>query len=366
MKKISLINAILILSLLVTISCGTDSNDDIEDGDLPTIIVENVTMGGTLNLSHSEDVEFVVSFSDGVGLESYSISIEGTDIDVSETISGTEYQTSVGVGSLEIGVNYSVQITVVNTENSEGTFSFNLFFTEDPPFTSLYMIGNASPNGWNIESPDPMDIDPDNPWVFQYEGDLVQGEFKISTFTGDWCDELEWIRPLEMHPPLTNRDYIVTVGCPPDEEDYKWFIDDTGVYSVVVDLENETIDIEFLEEAEGMYQNLYLVGDATPGDWSLDDKTEIERSDDNVNLFSWTGDLTEGTFKISTDGADFGSGDWIHPVTAGQDFSETAYEIFTYSEDDHDDNQWVVEEGEEGTYSITIDLEAEEIHIEKQ
>jgi len=366
MEKILKYSAVLWLVSILIISCGTDSNDDTEDGIPPTIIVENVTIGGTLNISHSDDAAIVVTFSDGVGLQSYTVRVEDTDIEVSESITGTEHQTSVDVSSLEIGVNYTVNITAVNSDNVQGNFNFNLFFTEDPPFTHLYMIGNASPNGWNIESPEPMDVDPDNPWVFFYEGDMVQGEFKISTFTGDWCDEKEWIRPLEMHPPITDRDYIVTRGCPPDEEDFKWFIQDTGVYSVAVDLENETIDIELLEAAEGIYQNLYLVGDATPGGWSLDDKTEIEQSDDNINLFSWTGELTEGTFKISTDGADFGSGDWIHPVTYGQDFSETAYEIFTYSEDEHDDNQWVVDEEEAGTYSITIDLEAEEIHIEKQ
>ncbi len=366
MNKSLKILAILWISSLLIWSCGTDSNDDTSNGIPPTIIVENVTIGGTMNMSHSNDAQIRITITDGEGLQSFSLQVEGTDLQISETISGVEYETFVDVSSLEAGSQYEVNISAVNVNNDVGTFNFNLHFTNDPPFSSLYMIGNAAPNGWNIESPDPMDKDPDNPWVFIFEGDMVQGEFKISTFTGDWCDENEWIRPLEMHPPITERDYIVTRGCPPDEEDYKWFISNTGVYSVAIDLENETIDIELLEEAEGIYQNLYLVGDATPGGWSLDDKTEIERSEDNINLFSWTGDLVAGSFKISTDGADFGSGDWIHPLTHGQDLSETDYEVFTYSEDDHDDNQWVIEEGEEGTYSITVDVEGQEIHIEKQ
>jgi len=233
-----------IVLLFTGISCGNDSNDD-GDGIPPTVIVENVTIGGTLTLSQEEGISFHLTLTDEVGLSAYTVSVEDTDIQVSESISGVEHTASIEVSGLSTGETYSVTIIATNTEGLQSSFNFNLILSEDP-----------------------------------------------------------------------------------------------------------------------LFANLYLVGDATPGGWSLDDKTPFTEDESNSLVFTWTGELVEGNFKISTNSADFDSGDWIHPVSHDQDFSVTDFVIINYGTEDHDDNQWIVGEEEAGTFTIMIDLEAEEIHFE--
>src|SRR5690606_36696602 len=47
------------------------------------------------------------------------------------------------------------------------------------PYTQIWMVGDASPAGWNIDNPHPMAPDPANPYVFTYEGPMNVGEFKF-------------------------------------------------------------------------------------------------------------------------------------------------------------------------------------------
>jgi hypothetical protein len=152
---------------------------------------------------------------------------------------------------LDLGVYESYSADVP----SHGVRVLRIFPTDEPlddrepPYLQLWMVGDAVPAGWNIASPDEMSRNPEDPWQFSFESHFSEGEFKIATFTGDWCDEHDWIRPQAMHPPLSETGYVVTTGCPPSEEDYKWLIADPGFYRVVVDLYEETIEIALATSA---------------------------------------------------------------------------------------------------------------------
>lgn len=112
-----------------------------------------------------------------------------------------------------------------------------------PPYSNIYIVGDASPSGWNIASPEAFTQDHTDPFVFVYEGLLTPGALKISTFTGDWCDG-NWINSQNDSDDLTGTSYIVTSGC--DGPDNKWAVtsENEGNYIITVNLKDETIRFE--------------------------------------------------------------------------------------------------------------------------
>lgn len=135
-------------------------------------------------------------------------------------------------------------------ENANYTIRANLIMQtvsieklSGPEYSSLYIVGDASPSGWDIAAPDAFVQDAENPYVFTYEGDFTAGEFKISTFTGDWCDG-NWINATQPDQVLTATDFIITQAC--DGPDNKWRVtaETAGRYRITVDLFNNTIHFE--------------------------------------------------------------------------------------------------------------------------
>lgn len=98
---------------------------------------------------------------------------------------------------------------------------------------SLWMVGDAAPAGWVIESPTPMNKIDYN--VFQYEGELAQGEFKCPIEPGNWGGAFIM--------PATNGTIINRSGVQSDEislmptgdPDNKWLVTEAGRYSVTID-----------------------------------------------------------------------------------------------------------------------------------
>lgn len=60
--------------------------------------------------------------------------------------------------------------------------------------STLYMVGDATPNGWSIDSPTPLTATEADPLVFEWEGQLNTGEMKLCLTTGSW--DSPFIRPL--------------------------------------------------------------------------------------------------------------------------------------------------------------------------
>jgi len=257
-----------------------------------------------------------------------------------------------------------ISIYVITVDLQEETVSFAYKGPLEVDYDNLYLVGNALASGWSIENPTPMTQNSTYPWVFTYEGFLSIGEFKISTFTGDWCDG-DWIRPPSMHPPLSDTDIIITPGCPADGEDYTWEItpNDVGDYHITVDIKEETIVIKEIDADAPPFDELFLVGDATPGGWNLGEQTPMQRDPDNPFLFTWSGDLVAGEFKIKGyPEDDFCGDDWIHPVVQEQALSRTDYQVLEGC-GPHDDPKWVISEAVAGQFDITVDTELETIVI---
>ncbi len=245
----------------------------------------------------------------------------------------------------------------------------------------LYMIGSATPSGWSLDNKEALQPKSDNSAVYHWQGELVTGEIKFANYEAtDFCGGAWLLASSEAEPVSldgSGNAYIWTEDCPDETgaSDWKWTVDTAGVYEITVNTDEERVYFA-LEETEPTTEepadngiHLFLVGDATPGGWSLGDATMMDRGTDNANQYTVTLELTSGSFKIamaeSASELSFDPGhDWIHPNTDGQPLAETAYSIVTAGEGE--DYKWQISEDEVGTYDIAVDLEAETILIDPQ
>ena len=51
---------------------------------------------------------------------------------------------------------------------------------------TLYMVGDATPTGWNIDAPTAFTPSTEDALIFSYEGHLNTGELKCPLKTGNW------------------------------------------------------------------------------------------------------------------------------------------------------------------------------------
>jgi hypothetical protein len=110
------------------------------------------------------------------------------------------------------------------------------------PYTKLLIVGDATPNGWNIDNPSVMTATSD-PNIFTYSGHLNVGEFKFPVSTGDWGTD--FFRPYKNHPDIsdTNAQFVKHGTAPDDTDDYKWYIPVAGNYTITLNQLYETISI---------------------------------------------------------------------------------------------------------------------------
>ena len=138
------------------------------------------------------------------------------------------------------------------TEETQGRYRITVnladetvnFEEQDAPYSELYLIGDATENGWNIGSPTAgFTQSSSDPFIFTYQGQLNPGEFKISTYTGDWCDA-DWLHPTQADASPEAGNFEAHLGC--TGPDHKWRIteDNQGEYLITVDLYEGIINFE--------------------------------------------------------------------------------------------------------------------------
>ena len=109
---------------------------------------------------------------------------------------------------------------------------------------TVYMVGDATPAGWQIASPTPMVR---NGNIHTYEGILKVGEMKFPT-------EFAWEKPTympEVNGTVINKDGVASnkvVLMPEGQPDNKWKVEEEGKYRITLDTEALTINVEWLGE----------------------------------------------------------------------------------------------------------------------
>jgi len=204
---------------------------------------------GTLTPEFSSTTKsYTVTLPEGTA----SVDVTATATDMAATVTGA------GVVDLSNG-DVTVSVVVLGTDGfATETYTINFIIEMDGElYSSLNLVGDATPAGWNIGTPEPMIQDSENPNLFTWEGALKAGEFKISTFSGGWCDG-DWLLALAPNMPINEGEYAYSVysGCAPNELDYKWRVQpgEEGDYKITVDVENGSIAIEFTGSTSGISQ----------------------------------------------------------------------------------------------------------------
>ncbi|MCI2083183.1 MAG: SusF/SusE family outer membrane protein [Bacteroidales bacterium] len=107
----------------------------------------------------------------------------------------------------------------------------------------VYMVGDASPAGWDISQPTLMDK---NGNIHTYKGILKTGELKFPT-------KYDWGGPTYMAPEadteiskagIKDGQVLYTETGNPDQ---KWKVVDEGTYEIDLDTENLTINVKFIQ-----------------------------------------------------------------------------------------------------------------------
>ena len=211
-------------------------------------------------------------------------------------------------------------------------------------YLNLWMIGGATAGGWSLDSATPMESIEDEPNGFIWEGILLSGELKfvlqktsfVPSFNKDGEDENK----------LVYREND-------DEPDEKFIINTPGNYRIKLNL--STLDIEITDlGGEMVYPNLWMIGSATTGQWSLDNATKMTPIAGEPNGFVWEGELGTGELKFVTQQSDF------YP-SFGRDGSDENKLIYRQDENDGPDNKFNIKR--DASYRVKVNLNTLDIEI---
>lgn len=222
--------------------------------------------------------------------------------------------------------------------------------------STLFMVGDATPNGWSMDNPTPFTQNADDPMLFTWEGTLNMGEMKLCLQSGSWDNP--FIRPANnleaiSKSNISGQTFAMWAGDP----DNKWKVTDAGKYRLTFDMRNWTMSTEYLGEKEKpaaepiFLEHLYAIGSATPGGWEWNQAAELRKESDYI--FIYEGELNAGEIKFS--GEKSWDGSFIHSPSDGVKINKDGVEDekFEYYAGGND-NKWRVEV--QGKYRLTLDL----------
>jgi starch-binding outer membrane protein SusE/F len=279
---------------------------------------------------------------------------------VSKTFSNSELNNIlVSRFSLPIGVNVAIKafvtakVTINDKEAKTNEVTINAIpVPSGPAYKELWIVGNATPNGWDINNPNKMKADPTNEFQFKYNEVLNTGEFKIPVATGSWGTD--FFMPPTNHPAITSTDVQLILAGGPDN---KWEITTAGAYKILLNISSSpSIKITPFNP----YPKLWMVGNATPAGWDIDNPTPMVQTVGNPYEFTYTGPLSAGEFKIPTSTGNW-STDYFMPPVNGEGITATNA-IFIAG--GNPDNKWSVSAA--GNYKVTVNQLYETISIVKQ
>lgn len=227
---------------------------------------------------------------------------------------------------------------------------------EVPParFETMYMVGGATPNGWNIDDATPLTPNTANPDLFEWTGELVKGELKFTIDRqSDWAGAWFLAAAPDMEP-TGEEQPMRFCASGNDGADDKWKIIKAGTYAIALDARREVVTItltnpgEEPEQPEGRFETLYFVGSYT--DWNFE---AMRRDALNPNVFRYGREFKgePGEFKFATQ-----AGSWdnmIHPTVP--DASYTHPEIMIGEE--AGDFKWKLNPEETNlVYKMVVDV----------
>jgi hypothetical protein len=98
-------------------------------------------------------------------------------------------------------------------------------------FNTVFIVGSATPNGWNIENAEELVKNPYNPWEFRYIGQLNEGEFKFPVNRNKYWGQDFFLK---------SSNVLMFLGTTPDS---KWNITEQAEYQVTMNIKTMAISI---------------------------------------------------------------------------------------------------------------------------
>lgn len=229
----------------------------------------------------------------------------------------------------------------------------------------LYLVGDATPAGWTPENGTPCAQQDD--YTFVYEGPLTVGEMKLTVdptagWGGTWVHSPEGGTVINRQG-VASADLDIHGGDP----DNKWKVEEAGIYRLTFDLRTWKLKAEYLSEIPAgsfFTTHLYMVGDATLGQWSLGDATAFTQSKDDPYVWTYEGELLKGDFKCNVSRTQGFDQTFVMPAQAGVviDQKGVSSDALAVHTNDGTDNKWSVQQA--GKYRLTLNLRNMKIKVE--
>ncbi len=228
-------------------------------------------------------------------------------------------------------------------------------FTVTPfkPFTTkLFIVGDATPNGWDITAATELTVNSSNPTEFVYYGNLSAGNFKF-TVNQDSC----WCQDFYTRDAADENKIVYNEGG--SGNDLQWTIDNSGLYKITVNVLALTIKIEEMNGPQ--FSNIWIVGDASPSGWTVDNPVAFTQDTDNPFIFTLECQLNAGHFKLLAGTLGDWCGNWYRPLVDNQGLNETGVEQNSGCDTD---NKWQVTTAAAGRYKIILNTSNNTINFE--
>lgn len=224
-------------------------------------------------------------------------------------------------------------------EVQTSTVSFSA--TPYQPVTStLYLIGDATPNGWSADHATEMKR-VDN-GIFTWEGNLNVGSFKFITTLGNFV-------------PSYNKgaDGGLVLRTSFDEPDEQWQITESHYYQVNVNLLTGEITYVQTDGEAPRFDNLYFVGQ--PTGWGFVKMTKDPLDPFLFRYGRYFDKGNGGEFKFGT-----AEGAWENMLKATQANAPYTDTSMAFIAGYDPDNKWFLQESETGkAYKICVDIRSD-------
>jgi len=357
MKKLNIHNAILLVSIAITglfTSCDQNLPDNMAKAGALALTASktSVELNQKNDANEAIGLTWTTGTNKGTGASiSYTIQIDKKGNHFSKAITEDMgkgiYSKSFSVGILNdslltrwgctAGTATSLEARVISTiystpaVNDTSTVITISVTPYQPVSKTLYIIGDASPVGWNSDNA--LALTPQgDPTVFVYQGSLSVGSFKFITKKGQFL-------------PAYNKgadDTKIIYRTDNSQADAQFSITSAGVYKVVVNLLD--LSISFGKLNMPAYSDIYMVGGAAPNGWDIANATKLTQDTSNPFIFTYRGVMQAGEFKFPVNR----NTDW------GQDMFEKADDTHMYLHPGGTagDDKWTI--AKKGYYTITL------------
>ncbi len=246
--------------------------------------------------------------------------------------------------SYELKNAFETRLILLDLATSCALDTSNVLTVEILPYEkkNLYLIGDATLYGWQLDKAVPLNREFMKNDVFSWRGYLNVGEFKFVTTRKDFLPA--YVKDVSDDTKMVFR---------PTEESYsdnKWSITKAGYYEVNVDLNTLSISYGIATD------NIWLIGSAVNG-WGWDNIIPMTSTDGHT--FTYTGNLKVGELKFPIEKVTDFTGLFI----LANEANCAPKEDDTFVIANQPDNKWKITQA--GNYSITIDLKTQKISFVK-